>query len=218
MQIKNIFFDFDGVIVDSVELKTEAFYKMYLPYGEEIAKKVVEDHTNHGGVSRYAKFPKWHKEYLGLDIDEAKLHELAKAYSRLVLNDVVNAPEVTGVRAFLNKIHTTVRCWVITGTPDTEIQKIAAAKKLQDYFIGIHGSPINKTEWVDRIIKEYEIEPTETLFIGDATTDWEAAQHGNLHFALRSVPENEELFSNYNGYSFKDFIEFEKTAAYLFFE
>ena len=96
--IKNIFFDFDGVIIDSVRLKTDAFYQMYLPYGKEIAEQVVEDHTNHGGVSRYAKFPKWHKEYLGIEIDKAKLHELAKTYSRLVLNGVVAAPEVPGIR------------------------------------------------------------------------------------------------------------------------
>ena len=39
-QVKNIFFDFDGVILDSVDCKTQAFEKMYSKYGNDIAKKV----------------------------------------------------------------------------------------------------------------------------------------------------------------------------------
>lgn len=214
--IKNIFFDFDGVIVDSVELKTEAFRQMYLPYGEGIANQVVEDHTRHGGVSRYAKFPKWHKEYLGIEIDEAKLHELAKLYSSLVLEGVLHAPEVPGVRDFLKKNHTSTPSWVITGTPDTEIQKIATAKHLSQYFQGIHGSPTNKKEWIDHLLSEFDIDPAHTLFIGDATTDLEAAEYGKLHFALRAVPENDALFKDYKGYRFNDFNEFQKSAPFIF--
>ena len=62
MNIKNIFFDFDGVIAESVSAKTDAFEEMYLPYGKDIAAKVVEYHKLHGGVSRYEKFKYFHKE------------------------------------------------------------------------------------------------------------------------------------------------------------
>ena len=48
MNIKNIFFDFDGVIAESVSAKTDAFKEIYLPYGNEIANKVVEYHKLHG--------------------------------------------------------------------------------------------------------------------------------------------------------------------------
>ena len=39
MIIKNIFFDFDGVLAESVNVKTQAFHDLYLPFGEGIAKK-----------------------------------------------------------------------------------------------------------------------------------------------------------------------------------
>ena len=61
-QVKNIFFDFDGVILDSVDCKTQAFEKMYSKYGNDIAKKVKKYHLNNGGVSRFEKFRFWHKE------------------------------------------------------------------------------------------------------------------------------------------------------------
>jgi len=38
--IKTIFFDFDGVIADSVDIKTKAFAKLFKRYGDEIVKKL----------------------------------------------------------------------------------------------------------------------------------------------------------------------------------
>ena len=44
MEIINIFFDFDGVIAESVDIKTQAFHQMYKIYGEDIAQKVAHHH------------------------------------------------------------------------------------------------------------------------------------------------------------------------------
>ena len=35
-----IFFDFDGVIKESVEIKSDAFERLFLPFGDAIVKKV----------------------------------------------------------------------------------------------------------------------------------------------------------------------------------
>ena len=48
-----IIFDFDGVLVESVDVKTRAFCDMYSKYGEEIVEKVKEYHLSHGGISRF---------------------------------------------------------------------------------------------------------------------------------------------------------------------
>ena len=65
--------------------ETDAFKEMYLPYGEEIANQVLEYHKIHGGVSRYEKFKYWEKKFFDKDIDEEKVDELAKKFSKLVL-------------------------------------------------------------------------------------------------------------------------------------
>ncbi|MFH7588150.1 HAD family hydrolase, partial [Oceanimonas smirnovii] len=49
-------FDCDGVVLNSNKVKTEAFYKAALPYGEAAAQAMVDYHVAHGGVSRYKKF------------------------------------------------------------------------------------------------------------------------------------------------------------------
>lgn len=210
MIIKNIFFDFDGVLVDSVDIKTEAFRKMYLPYGKEIADKVVKHHHEHGGVSRYEKFKIYHNDFLEEEINEAKVQELANLFSKLVLTGVIEAPEVAGAYEFLEKNQNTFQSWIITGTPTNEILKITKARNLTNLFVGIHGSPQTKKYWVDHLLTTHNLKAEETIFLGDATTDYEAAQHGNLHFALRSMPDNEALFKNYTGLRFKDFYELEE--------
>ena len=40
--MNSIIFDFDGVILDSVNIKTNSFYKMYIKYGLDVAKQVPE--------------------------------------------------------------------------------------------------------------------------------------------------------------------------------
>ena len=52
----SIIFDCDGVILDSNQIKTNAFYKATLPWGYKAAKAFVEYHKSNGGVSRYVKF------------------------------------------------------------------------------------------------------------------------------------------------------------------
>lgn len=210
MKIKNIFFDFDGVIADSVSAKTDAFKEMYLPYGAEIAEKVVEYHINNGGISRFEKFKYWEKEFFGKNISQSEVEDLAQQFSNLVLNKVINSPEVTGANAFLKKYHSTVNCWIITGTPTNEINIITVDRGIARYFKGIHGSPENKRYWTEYLLDKHNLKRNETLFLGDATTDYDAAKFSSLHFALRENEENNNLFKDYNGIRFKDFNELEK--------
>ena len=72
-KIKNIFFDFDGVIAESVSAKTEAFREMYSQYGEGISNQVVDYHVNHGCISRFEKFKYWEKKFFNKDISY-KIH------------------------------------------------------------------------------------------------------------------------------------------------
>ena len=210
MNIKNIFFDFDGVIAESVSAKTDAFEEMYLPYGKDIASKVVEYHKLHGGVSRYEKFKYFHKEFLNEVINKEKVDDLAIQFSNIVLDKVINSNEVLGANYFIEKYHKKFQFWVITGTPTTEIELIAKKRKLTNFFIGLHGSPKNKKYWTENLIKKYNLKRDEIIFLGDATTDMNAADFSKIHFALRENEENEEIFKDYKGLKFKDFYQLEK--------
>lgn len=206
-KVKNIFFDFDGVILDSVECKTQAFEKMYSKYGNEISNKVKRYHLDNGGVSRFDKFKFWHKEYLDIVLNNDEINELAKEFSQLVFQKVIESKEIPGVMSFIKNYHKKLKFWIITGTPSSEIQRIIDQLELKSFFVGIHGSPQKKTFWTEKIITENKLKRNETLFIGDASTDYEAAKYSSIKFCLREDNYNYNFFKNKNVFKFKHFDE-----------
>ena len=68
--LQAIFFDFDGVILDSTRIKTETFELMYEPYGSDVVNKVLDHHLQHGGISRVEKFKLYHKTFLNAPLSE----------------------------------------------------------------------------------------------------------------------------------------------------
>ena len=73
--IKAIIFDFDGVISESVNVKTKTFAKLYLKYGKEISEKVVDHHLLNGGISRFVKFQLYHEKFLGIKLNNQQIKE-----------------------------------------------------------------------------------------------------------------------------------------------
>jgi len=215
MKLKNIFFDFDGVLADSVSIKTMAFGDMFAQYGEDIKQKVIQFHLDNGGMSRFEKFKYWYKTHLAIDIDDEKMKELAQEFSDRVVEGVVNSPEVNGAIAFLEKYHRQLNCWIITGTPTEEIDRIIYRRGMSTYFVELCGSPKKKNYWTEYLIDKYNVKREETIFLGDAMSDYNASVHSKLSFALRTYPDNEELFKDYNGNRFKDFIELEEQLVKL---
>ncbi len=209
MALQSVFFDFDGVLAESVSAKTEAFREMYLPYGEQVANSVEAYHLAHGGVSRFEKFKYWERELLGKECGQEELDALATTFSNLVLQKVIDADEVEGATGFLKKYYRKMDFWIITGTPTPEIKQIVEKRNMASYFKGICGSPENKKYWTELLISKHRLDRNATLFLGDATTDFEAARHSGLHFALRENEENKAVFSEYSGPRFRDFYELE---------
>ena len=74
-------FDFDGVIAESVNVKTEAFSILYQPYGKDVVKKVVKHHLTNGGVSRFEKFKIYHKEFLNIELNGLGSVRLSELHS-----------------------------------------------------------------------------------------------------------------------------------------
>ena len=194
--LKNIIFDFDGVILDSLDCKTEAFYQMYLPYGEDIANKVKQYHILNGGVSRFEKFKTWHNQYLKVNLSEKEIQELANQFSNLVMENVIKSNPISGAIEFIKRYSKHFNFFIISGTPDDEIKKICDAIGIKDHFKEILGSPKSKKVWCNELKLKYEkLKSDNTIFLGDALSDYEAAQDNNFFFALRSANYNESIFS-----------------------
>lgn len=208
--IKAIFWDFDGVIAESVNVKTEAFYNLYLPYGNEIAEKVRRHHLDNGGMSRFEKFRHYQTRFLGQPepVDEEIVKDLAARFSELVLEGVIDAPFVPGVEEVLREESGKMDFYVISGTPTEEMRLIVKERGLDPYFKGVFGSPESKSHWSAALLAEHGYRPDEVVFIGDAKSDYKAAQENGLTFILRRHDDNKELFADYKGHTIEDFNDF----------
>lgn len=208
--LKNILFDFDGVLVESLDIKTQAFYNMYLPYGKEVAEWVKNFHLENGGVSRFEKFRRYHKKFLNIDLDEHQMGKLLDEFSRRVMDGVVNCNEVVGAEHLLQNIQGQMNLYIITGTPTIEIAKILEKRGWALFFKQAMGSPEKKTHWVHQLLEQKLIRSTDTVFIGDALADYEAAVAGNIPFILREHEDNISLFADIDCPRVSNMIELEK--------
>ena len=96
-----IVFDFDGTLVDSNEIKTEAFGMLYESEGEAVVQQVKAYHRAHEGLSRFVKFRHWEEDLLGRPYTQLEEKRLSAEYSKLVMEEVVQAPFIPGAREFL---------------------------------------------------------------------------------------------------------------------
>ncbi len=182
MLFQAFFFDFDGVLADSVEVKTRAFAKLFEPFGPEIQDMVVEHHRRNGGMTRRDKFRYYYSAFLRKPLDEEALETLCSEFSSLVVDEVVAAPEIPGAKAFLVKWCSKVDCFVVSATPDDEISVIVERRGLKQYFHEIMGSSKSKQENVRVLMEKYGLEPSRCLFFGDAESDYHASEGCNVNF------------------------------------
>jgi HAD superfamily hydrolase (TIGR01549 family) len=183
MRYQAVFFDFDGVILDTVDVKTDAFASMFHKYGPEVEQAVVDYHLAHGGVSRFEKFKYYYSELLKKPIVDEELNQLGRQFNKLVLEKVLAAPFIPGALETLKELQEKgVPSFVVSGTPDEEIKFIVQRRKLSDYFLEVHGSPRTKSEIVAELLQRYGYAAEECLFIGDAMTDYDTAVKSNVNF------------------------------------
>lgn len=197
--IKAIIFDFDGVLIESVDIKTNAFAKLFGSEGNEIVEKVVDYHLKNTGVSRFEKIRYIYKNMLNRDMSERTFDDLCQQFSHLVIDEVVNAPYVKGAKEFLDGYANKYLCYVASATPQGEIEEIVKRRHMMSYFKGVYGSPKKKGDIVREILAVSSApSPQSFVYIGDAHSDYEAAKDNRVAFVARLNITNEKLFRDMN--------------------
>jgi phosphoglycolate phosphatase-like HAD superfamily hydrolase len=174
-------FDFDGVLSDSVEVKTDAFAALYQSYGSDISQQVIDHHRENGGMSRFEKFRVYHSTFLNKDIDDAGIAGLSAQFSDLVVEKVIAANEISGATSFL-KANTKKTCVINSATPTEELHKIVVARGLSPFFQASYGSPVSKQENLSKIFQQFEFTANDGVFFGDASSDFNAAKSMGMDF------------------------------------
>ena len=184
-----IVFDFDGTLCDSADVKTGAFYDLYLEdHGPVFAATVKEHHLANVGESRYDKIRYVETELLGNDPSDGEVERIAARYSRLVEDAVVDARLFGGVAEFLSAVPTGIRCVVASATPTDELRRIVGRKGLAGSFAAIEGSPRSKAQIVAGWIAQFAVDPGSVVVVGDQPSDADAARANGANGIMISPP------------------------------
>ncbi len=186
--VEAVVFDFDGVVVDSVELKVDAFLDMYRDHGPDVMKAVEAYQRYHGGMSRMTKFAHFEAELLNRPADQERIDALCATYSSLVEEKVCACPMIAGAETFLKEYSDRVPFYVISGTPEQELNRIAERRGIAKHFRRLCGSPMSKEEGIEAFLAAGPYPRDRVAMIGDAITDYNAAVACSVGFVGIAPP------------------------------
>lgn len=209
--IRAAVFDFDGVIAESTEIKTEAFRRLF--DGDE---RAVEYHEANMGVSRYDKFRHITTEILGRTYTPKDERRLGERFSELVVDEVVRCPLVPGARELLERLAGELPLFVASATPEEEVRQIVSLRELDALFQGVYGTPATKGEILRRIVSDGDFERREVVMIGDARSDLNGAREAGVRFVGRVPHGAPDPFAEESVPVVSDLSELDRRWAELF--
>lgn len=183
-KIKVLIFDFDGVIVESNNIKDQAFEIIFKKYPKQY-NQLIKFHKDNISISRYEKF-----DYLlnvtSNENDISLKKNLLEDFSLITINLMQSVPFVEGVIDFLKSIHNKIPIYLASVTPITDLESILLNLKINPYFKKVYGCPPwVKSDAIAEIIRTENVLPNEVLLIGDSYGDQRAAKINNINFIGR---------------------------------
>ncbi len=202
-EFKAIFWDFDGVIKDSVKIKSKAYLGLFENASEEIKSKIQDHHLKFGGISRFKKIPLY-MEWAGINVTKESTEEYIQKFATIVEDAVVSSPWISGVEHLLFSKNRNQMYFVFTGTPQSEIESILRRLSLDKIFDGVYGAPTEKKDAIQIVLSMFNLSASDCLMIGDSETDLLAADQTGVKFWLRSDGDD-EFSRQWSGIMLKDF-------------
>lgn len=192
--IKNILWDFDGVILDSMKIKGRGFIELFKDYDSKKVKLLEEYHYKNGGISRFAKIKYFYETILEEEISDYKVEELANDFGKIIeikLYDETNL--ISDSLSFIEQNYKNFNFHIVSGAEHNELNDLCGFFNIDKYFKSINGSPTKKNILVKNVLAKNDYRINETILIGDSINDYSAAR------------DNEVAFYGYNNIDLKKY-------------
>jgi HAD superfamily hydrolase (TIGR01509 family) len=173
---KAVFFDFDGVIIDSEPLIKYAFTKSCKTlFGEEFVPP-VEKYLSYGGDSFLRIMEK-------LKLPALEMHKLFKEISRDKIDMVTIFPEMERIIKTLSEEN--IKMAIITGKDYDRTVALLKKFNIDKYFEHVICSdrvtfPKPNPESIFKALESFKFESNEVIMIGDSVADIVASKRANI--------------------------------------
>lgn len=179
---RNVIFDFDGVMVDSNEIRIEGFRTLYASESGDKLEVFMKYLRNNHGLSRYRKIRYYYEHVQQQAVKDSTVRQDAERYSYVVAEAVANAPEIPGAEAFLKASAGHFCLALISSSDQQELRGICRRRGIDRYFEAILGSPEEKPTNILNLLRDNGWSREATVYVGDSVSDLEAASSAGVAF------------------------------------
>lgn len=178
--------DFDGVLVDSLELKGNCFAKLFNNCDKDgIQKKIFDHHKSFQGLSRYEKIKIYYSWVYNSLPSASRQKELSNIFAELVINELIKLKPSNFIKSLILQTHWDKK-FIITRSNTDEIINYLENYELAKFFNHIYDSQSTKEESINKI-KENNPDEKKIIFIGDSNDDKVAAEQTNVEFLYYKI-------------------------------
>ena len=202
--IKNILFDFDGVILDSMPIRDYGFKEIFKDFDDGLVNKLLEYHNQNGGLSRYVKIKYFYNKLLKQEISEDKIINYADNFSKIMKTELVDKRYlIADTLKFIKENYKKYNLHIVSGSDEKELKYLCKELGIDSFFQSINGSPTHKNKLVEDVLVINKYMESETILIGDSVNDYDAAKENNLDFYGFNNPNlinvSKKYLDNYMG-------------------
>jgi HAD superfamily hydrolase (TIGR01549 family) len=193
--IRNILWDFDGVILNSNAVRDKGFEITLQKYPSEQVEKLMKYHQENGGLSRYHKFRYFFETIRNEKVTDERILKLANEFSVIMMKNLTNKSLlIRDSLEFIISNHLNYCFHIVSGSDGKELNNLCKHLEIDSYFLSIQGSPTPKKELVDIVLKKYQYSNDECILIGDSINDFEAAVSNKIKFLGYNSKTLKEIF------------------------
>ena len=181
--IKNILFDFDGVIIDSDPIREAGFRLIFQDFDKYLVDKLIDYHNQNGGLSRYVKIDFFFNNILKKPIQKDQSFSYAKSFSDIMKKELVKREYlIIDSLFFIKRNYKKYNLHIVSGSDEEELQYLCNELGIATYFHSIHGSPTAKSMLVKKILLDNNYDINKTILIGDSINDLDASIDNGIKF------------------------------------
>ncbi|PJJ84057.1 HAD family hydrolase [Mucilaginibacter auburnensis] len=195
---KNVIWDYDGVIQDSMPTRERGFSMIFDQYPPHQVDELLAYHHANGGLSRFNKIKYFYNTILGKEITEEEVYAYAGRFSDVMRKALTDKSLlISDSVEFIKNNYDKYQFHIASGSEQNELRFLLQELGLSSYFKTVYGSPVTKIENVKNIIAENGYNPAETCLVGDSINDYDACVANNISFIGYNNPALSHLGVGY---------------------
>ena len=184
--IRAIVFDFDGVILDSNEIRSRTYFDIFsgIQNSGDFVRQSLEENskrTRYGVVRAILEKLKDRGLVEFSDLD-GETEKYVEEYNRVTEELVSQANEIKGATTAVKTLSRRYPLYIITGTIQSSIDIVLKNIALGSCFRKVYGGYPDKVEGFTKFIEDTELDPKSVVFIGDGKLDHACARHFGSNF------------------------------------